>query len=667
MEKILFKKIVRSFIIIGILFFILFSCSVYYMGTHSMWDRMDEMLEQIEVSCEEASIVTEQKTELYIKDYLNRTYVIDFLLASNADMRNKEGLEKIKELMEVESIHLIDDSGEIVLSTDSASIGLNLLEHKEAEPFWELIKSHDMNAKVMQLDAANVTNGMTRDFIGVKSSMEEYSVVQIGISKEVLEEIKSGSSLESVLRSIPTVYTESLGAVDGSTGDIIGMTINNPQTLIMDGINEKGDFTKALASSQGGKILKINGIYQFLKTRVIDDNIILYATVEANTFFTEYIYQVLSILVMIRLFIMLLMIELKRHLRKYILKDFFNIKNNVKQLMSGNYKVTFETEYDTEIKALAAILNDWKDSYKYKSKRMTRVINLLSAHTALFECLYSINNNFYSDNIVSILGVSKTKWNEIKSSPERFERYIDGLMAKANDDELIYVNDKIISIKTFKANNEFYGIILDKTEEVSSAYEMKCELQRAQETADRDCLTSLFNRKAFEEYAKEKFMTQPHKGIMLIFDLDNFKSINDLLGHPEGDKVLKIFAECLKGSFRADDMVARLGGDEFVVFIDSNLPLEILENKLNSTLEYLRNKLSDYYNEYNLSTSIGVAYIDNTISTYEELYKCADVALYVAKRMGKDRYFINEDNIRCMRGECVKCTGECKKRKALGL
>lgn len=667
MEKILFKKIVSSFVIIGILFFTLFSCSVYSMSAYSMMNRMNEMLEQIEQSYEKALITTEEKTELYIENYLKRTYVIDFFLASNPSMRNKEGLEKIKELMEVESIHLIDYSGEIVLSTDSTSIGLNLFEHKEAEPFWELIRSREKYAEVIQLDATNITNGIPKDFIGVKSMMEEYSVVQIGINKRVLEEIQSSSSLESVLKSIPTVHTESLGAVDSSTGKIIGMTINNPHTLSINRDIEKSDLIKVLESSREGKLLKINGVYQFLKTKTVDNNIILYATVEANTFFKEYIYQILLISIIIVLFIILLMIELKRHLRKYILKDFLNIKDKVQQLMLGNYEITFETEYDTELKALATILNDWKDSYKYKSKRMTRLSGLLSSHAAIFECLYSINSNFYSDNIVSILGVNETEWNEIKNTPGQFERYIEDLMIKSNDDGLIYINGKIISIKSFKVNNEFYGIILDKTKETSSAYEMKCELQRAQETADRDFLTNLFNRKAFEKYVKGKFITQPNEGIMLIFDLDNFKSINDLLGHPEGDKLLKIFAECLKGNFREDDMVARLGGDEFVVFIDSNLPLEILENKLNSILEYLRNKLSHYYNEYNISASIGIAYVDNKINTYEELYKCADVALYIAKRMGKDRYFINEDNIRCMRGECVKCTGDCKKRKILGL
>ena len=154
---------------------------------------------------------------------------------------------------------------------------------------------------------------------------------------------------------------------------------------------------------------------------------------------------------------------------------------------------------------------------------------------------------------------------------------------------------------------------------------------------------------------------------MLIFDLDNFKQINDKIGHPEGDRVLKIMSCCLNCEFREGELIARLGGDEFVVFFDYNVPIEILHTKLESILDNIRKRLSSYYKEYNVSTSIGVAYVDNRIYDYKDLYKCSDVALYIAKQLGKDRYYINEDNIRCMRGKCVECTSDCKKRKALGL
>lgn len=67
--------------------------------------------------------------------------------------------------------------------------------------------------------------------------------------------------------------------------------------------------------------------------------------------------------------------------------------------------------------------------------------------------------------------------------------------------------------------------------------------------------------------------------------------------------------------------------------------------KIESILQIIRRELKDYYKRYKLSTSIGVAYVDKVSSNYEDLYKSADVALYVAKKYGKDGFYINDYNI----------------------
>src|SRR5699024_2592316 len=122
---------------------------------------------------------------------------------------------------------------------------------------------------------------------------------------------------------------------------------------------------------------------------------------------------------------------------------------------------------------------------------------------------------------------------------------------------------------------------------------------------------------------------------------DNFKLVNDDLGHPVGDEVLKIFSSCLTNFFRENDIISRIGGDEFIVFINDNIEEDNLIEKLNEILNNIRKDLKYYYKNYGLSTSIGVAYKNKQNSTYEKLYKEADSALYKAKNLGKDRFYIN--------------------------
>ena len=80
--------------------------------------------------------------------------------------------------------------------------------------------------------------------------------------------------------------------------------------------------------------------------------------------------------------------------------------------------------------------------------------------------------------------------------------------------------------------------------------------------ADRDPLTALVNRRSLPEIFRA---VQPHGALMLFFDLDGFKKINDVHGHAAGDACLKVFAAALRDSFRPDDHVIRYGGDEFLV------------------------------------------------------------------------------------------------------
>ena len=286
---------------------------------------------------------------------------------------------------------------------------------------------------------------------------------------------------------------------------------------------------------------------------------------------------------------------------------------------------------ETELKEVARMLNYLKDSYKYKSERMTRIMSTISSHIAIFECLYLINRNFFSENIQEILGVDNESWEEISKDPKSFQNYIESIEKSGS---VVNVNNKFLSIVSFKKEDEFYGMILDKTYEE----EARNKIEKISET---DELTKLLNRRGLENRLKDIFKDENSNGVLIIFDLDNFKLVNDILGHPIGDEVLKIFAGCLTKSFRKNDIISRIGGDEFVVFINKDIELETLSNKLDRILNCIRSELDYYYKNYSLSTSIGVAYKDNDINTYEELYEEADKGLYKAKDLGKDRFYIN--------------------------
>lgn len=166
------------------------------------------------------------------------------------------------------------------------------------------------------------------------------------------------------------------------------------------------------------------------------------------------------------------------------------------------------------------------------------------------------------------------------------------------------------------------------------------EMSSIRTKARMDPLTKLLNREGFEELVRLSLAERPDQGILMIMDMDNFKLINDQLGHPTGDQVLREFASILENYFnRNKDITGRLGGDEFAVFVGRDITLKETEGMLKKFLTIVHQNFDGKYPDQKLSASIGVSPAARS-DTYELLYQNADKALYEAKGNGKDRFQI---------------------------
>jgi len=124
----------------------------------------------------------------------------------------------------------------------------------------------------------------------------------------------------------------------------------------------------------------------------------------------------------------------------------------------------------------------------------------------------------------------------------------------------------------------------------------------------------------------------------IMFDLDHFGQFNKNYGHQTGDQVLKTFAGVLRERFRASDLVARFGGEEFVVILEEATREDAvrLADEVRATLGQ-RPVLSDDGERLAVTVSAGCTQLDDAQPTREQLLRTADVALFMAKRAGRDR------------------------------
>jgi diguanylate cyclase (GGDEF)-like protein/PAS domain S-box-containing protein len=157
--------------------------------------------------------------------------------------------------------------------------------------------------------------------------------------------------------------------------------------------------------------------------------------------------------------------------------------------------------------------------------------------------------------------------------------------------------------------------------------------------AFHDALTGLANRALFVDrlgHALARTRRTRERLAVLFLDLDDFKTINDSLGHGEGDQLLRATSERLRGALRGGDTLARMGGDEFAILVEdvgAAPPREVAER----LLETLQAPFQHGGRELFVHASVGVAMIRGRQTTAEELLRNADAAMYIAKSRGKNR------------------------------
>ncbi len=184
---------------------------------------------------------------------------------------------------------------------------------------------------------------------------------------------------------------------------------------------------------------------------------------------------------------------------------------------------------------------------------------------------------------------------------------------------------------------------------INDITEIKNAQVQLEQMAFYDTLTGLANRRLFRnrlEHVISNLKREGHCLGLILLDLDNFKNVNDSLGHDSGDALLTIIAERLQQCVRASDTVARLGGDEFAIIlpgISSSLAASQVAKKI---IETLKSSITLNETEIRITASAGIAMAPENSDTAEDLIKNADLALYRAKDQGRNNYqfFTSEMN-----------------------
>ena len=209
------------------------------------------------------------------------------------------------------------------------------------------------------------------------------------------------------------------------------------------------------------------------------------------------------------------------------------------------------------------------------------------------------------------------------------------------DENMRTENQKVTLKRFIEANTMLSILVLSAFFVIIIIMVVILARQRA-DMAKHDALTGLYNRYGIREYLTQLWEKKHYPIVVSILDIDNFKTVNDTLGHLGGDEALKLLANTMKQVFGNKAVLGRYGGDEFIIgFYGKNL--DEAETKFKELVSRMDRKFAFGGEEVNLSISVGAAVIEEEIP-YDDLFNAADAVLYSVKENGKNSYRIERKN-----------------------
>ncbi|MBZ9692827.1 diguanylate cyclase domain-containing protein [Clostridium sp. M14] len=550
---------------------------------------------------------------------------------------------------------LISKDNTIIASSDGNSVGNKAVFDKN-----DIIKFNNKEIVITDIiENEKFNNGEKSAIIAIPVFFEdEYqgiieSVINMQYFEKVVNEVR-------FFNTGKIIVMDSKGTVAATISDYLDKNIYNidkPNTLEEEWRNI--DFKNNSSGLIEYSIDEIEKIGYFYK--IPNSNWVVLSGVEWSEF-KDPLNESINIMFFISIIISAVVAITYILIINFFSKPIYGLLNSIREIKKGNYKSRFIYNVKDEFGEISQAFNELMNEIlknKMQLKLSEESYRAIMEQTDDIIFQWDINNDIisYSDNWnhkfnykLNLQGKDLRTLNIIyEEDREKFNSIIDEIkntneyrecevrLRKNYSGEYIWCKFRINLIlddndKPIKA----IGLITDIDNE-------KRENEKLIFKAERDSLTEIYNKitaqNMIEEYINKSKKDDRHA--LFIIDVDDFKSINDNLGHLTGDSVLKDISIKIKEIFNENSIIGRIGGDEFIVFLKSIQSDEFVCEKANELVSGFRENYTGEDGIYKVSGSIGIAMYPKGGLNFEQLFLSADKALYFAKKQGKDTYYIS--------------------------
>jgi len=627
--KIIISRYLRMIAIIMALLIILLAVLLEGVREQQI-TRVDtkKIFSQVENMLEENSRELEAVRDEYSEECLANAETIAYIIQNNPSvLDNIEELKHIADLANVDEIHVFNQEGVLYNGTHPEYYGLSVEDGEQIGFFKSMLS--DKSLMLVQPLMPNTAEGKFMQYSAVWSSNGEF-FVQVGMEQERVQKVTAKNELPYIFSLLRVSSKVSLYAVDRSSGEIIGSTVDGTTGKKL---SEIGISLEKATSDPDGFHTVVEGQFSFCIFADCGDSLI------GRVIAVEEMYKNVNTVIIVLAVgivstVLIMVLAVMHFISREVIAGIDDINGRLAEISEGNLDERVNVSNCLEFSELSKHINEMIGALLSSTDKISYVLDKAGLQIGVYEYHEKMKAVRFTQKVSKILELDEEETQKFSRDCTLFKAYLDALdpvSAEENIFRLCGDTEKYIKFEEFLSGNSILGIIMDITEEY-------CRCRQLEQERDVDVLTGLLNRRGLRSRMDTLFR-QPARlgcGALVMLDADGLKQINDHFGHDAGDVYLKGIAKILI-SFGAENcLCARQGGDEFVLFLYGM--------KNNHQVEEQVQRLSDMRREcraevipgqiVSVNFSFGVSLLDGS-SDYDALLKEADGKMYESKRQRK--------------------------------
>ncbi len=522
------------------------------------YENAQETLAQIEQMLSENQEELLEIREEYRQTCLHNAEVIARIIESDPGVVDDlEELRAIAVSLEVDEIHIFDQTGRIVAGTHPEYYDFTFDSGEQMMFFKPMLE--DKSLKLVQDITPNTAEGKLMQYSALWSDHREF-IVQVGMEPRNVTKVTEKNEMSYIFSLFRVNLDAGYYAIDAQTGVVVGST-----DLEHTGcrFTELGFGHDQITDDGKGFYANVNGQNSFCVFKKLGNNYV------GQVVSMKRLYQRVPA-ILLTLFICLAVVSLAlirgvtKHMNRYVVDQIDEVNGKLNAISNGDLDEVVDVRSSVELSKLSDYINRMVTSLLDNNKKMSYVLTKTNLYIGIYEYNGHMNRVRYTEYIPRIFALTPEEMEGLSVDIYRFKSFIGKLRQNpvADEQNVYQAGDQYVKLEEILNNGDVFGVAIDVTAEIRKRKEIEME-------RDMDPLTGLYNRRGLDIRLTELF-SQPwelrHSAIVMV-DADGLKRVNDTYGHEVGDVYLQKIAEILSSFGSRSCVASRQGGDEFIVFL----------------------------------------------------------------------------------------------------